>query len=120
MVRTEAETISLEDKTRVTTKRGRIKEAREESNEDEMDVGQPTEKEEKNFVGMMTRSRSRRGKRVLLDPIGSVQTVLNLAIVVPARQIVQTDQLNLKQNRPKVRLRRIYSDIRSLYRKERN
>lgn len=43
-----------------------------------MDVGQPTKEEETNFEKTMSRSRRRRGKRVLLNQIASDQMPLNL------------------------------------------
>ena len=57
--RSDAEAISSENETPVTTKRRRIK---KESIKDELDCDQPKNKEETIYPGMMTRSRSRRGK----------------------------------------------------------
>src|SRR6218665_1545116 len=75
-LRLEVEEISPEDETHVTTKRRRIEELGKESNDDEMDVSQPTHDEEKMNAAMTSRSKHVRGKRFLLDTIVSGQMVL--------------------------------------------
>jgi len=57
--RLEAEAISSDNETPVTTKRRRIE---KESIKDEMDFDQQKNKKDTIYAGMMTRSRSRRGR----------------------------------------------------------
>lgn len=86
MGRTEAETISSEDEIPVTTKRRRTEEPGKQSKQDGTDVGQPTKEQENSFAEIMTRSRRRRGKRVLLGLFESGQTTLNPPTVVRTAQ----------------------------------